>query len=301
LSRRATNQALKSEAIHDVAVQLWPKTLGALASLRLHWPEYLMEAGELGLYMFLTCVLATLFRHPASPVSHVVMDELARRLFIGLATGAIVIAIVLTPWGKQSGGHFNPAITFTFYRLGKVDTWDAVFYGVAQFTGAVVGVALAVYLLRSAPVHDQVRYAMTVPGRFGTLAAFIAELAISFVLMMTILYTTNHRALARFTPYFVGAQYALYITFETPLSGMSMNPARTFAPAFHAGYWHASWIYFVAPTLGMLVAAEVFRRCRPRVPACCAKLYHAPDKRCIFRDCWNCTNIDSRSRNHDRS
>jgi aquaporin Z len=110
-----------------------------------------MEAGEIGLFMLLTCALATLLRHPASPISHLVMGELARRLFVGLATGAIVIAIVLTPWGKRSGGHFNPAITSTFYRLGKVEMWDAVFYGIGQFAGAVAGVALALYLLRGAP------------------------------------------------------------------------------------------------------------------------------------------------------
>lgn len=250
---------------------------------RFHGPEYLMEAGELGLFMFSVCVLATLFRHPASPVSHLVVGELARRLFIGLATGAMVVMIVLTPWGKQSGGHFNPAITFTFFRLGKVYAWDAIFYCVAQFAGAVSGVMLAVYLLRGAPAHDQVRYAMTVPGRFGTVAAFLAEFALSFTLMTTILYATNHPAYARFTPYLVGAQYALYITFETPLSGMSMNPARTFGPAFHASYWHALWIYFVAPTLGMLVSGEVFLYCRDGLRPYCAKLYHAPDKGCIFR------------------
>jgi aquaporin Z len=142
---------------------------------------------------------------------------------------------------------------------------------------------LAVYLLRGAPAHDQVRYAMTVPGRFGTVAAFLAEFALSFTLMTTILYATNHPAYARFTPYLVGAQYALYITFETPLSGMSMNPARTFGPAFHASYWHALWIYFVAPTLGMLVSGEVFLYCRDGLRPYCAKLYHAPDKGCIFR------------------
>lgn len=88
--------------------------------------------------------------------------------------------------------------------------------------------------------------------------------------------------LARYTPYFVGALIAVYITFEAPLSGMSTNPARTFGPAFHAGYWHAMWIYFLAPTLGMLAAADVFLRVRGGTPPYCAKLHHDNDKRCIF-------------------
>jgi aquaporin Z len=62
-----------------------------------------------------------------------------------------------------------------------------------------------------------------------------------------------------------------------------MNPARTFGSAFRGRYWHALWIYFAAPTLGMLVAAELFLRVRGGIGSYCAKLYHADDKRCIFR------------------
>src|SRR5260370_41367663 len=100
------------------------EAMNALASLRLHWPEYLMEAGELGLYMFFTCAFATLLQHPASPVRHFIVGDLSRRVLMGLAMGTTVIATIMSPWGKQSGGHFNPAITFTFYRLGKLVFWD---------------------------------------------------------------------------------------------------------------------------------------------------------------------------------
>jgi len=92
--------------------------------------------------------------------------------------------------------------------------------------------------------------------------AFIAEVAISFALMLTVLFASNHDLLSRYTPYFVGALYAIFITLETPLSGMSMNPARTSGSAFLGRYWHALWVYFLAPTLGMLVAAEFFLRVR---------------------------------------
>lgn len=261
----------------------WKNALKARTSLRLHWPEYLMEAGELGLYMFFTCAFATLLQHPASPVRHVIVNAILRRALMGLAIGATVIAIVMTPWGKQSGGHFNPAITLTFYRLGKVRLWDALFYVAAQFSGAIGGVSIATYLLRGAPRHYAVRYAVTVPGVYGSAVALAAEITISFTLMTTILVISNREALARYTPYFVGALYATYITFETPLSGMSMNPARTFGSAFHASYWHALWIYFAAPTLGMVAAAEVFLRARGGVGPYCAKLHHANNKRCIFR------------------
>ena len=237
-------------------------TLGVAASLRLHWPEYLMEAGEMSLFMFCTCSFATLLQHPASPVRHIFVSGIVRRALMGLAIGATVIALIMSPWGKRSGGHINPAMTFAFYRLGKIAPWDALFYGMAQFSGATSGVALATFLLRGAPGDGTVRYAVTAPGVYGAAVAFAAELAISFILMITVLLVTNHERLARYTPYFVGSLYALNITFETPLSGMSMNPARTFGPAAYGGYWHTLWIYFVAPTIGMLVAATVFLRAR---------------------------------------
>jgi aquaporin Z len=101
--------------------------------------------------------------------------------------------------------------------------------------------------------------------------------------MAAILFATNNEKLARYTPYFVGALYFVYLMFETPLSGMSMNPARSFGSAFRAGYWHAIWIYFVAPALGMLCAAELFLRARGGRGSYCAKLDHGKNKRCIFR------------------
>ncbi len=258
-------------------------TLGAVASLRLHWPEYLMEAGEMSLYLFCTCSFATLLWHPASPVRHFVISGIVRRALIGLAIGATMLALIMSPWGKRSGGHINPAMTFAFYRLGKLCHWDALFYGVAQFSGATSGVALATFLLRGAPGDGTVRYAVTAPGVYGPAVAFAAELAISFVLMITVLLVTNHERLARYTPYFVGSLYAVNITFETPLSGMSMNPARTFGPAVYGGYWHTLWIYFIAPTVGMLAAAAIFLRARNGQPPVCAKLCHTNRTRCIFK------------------
>ena len=284
----AVNEIAKGVTISNATVQRRPvalrerDTLNALASVRLHWPEYLMEAGELGLYMLFACTFATLLQHPSSPLRHFIGSDLVRRALMGLAIGTTVTAIVMTPWGKQSGGHFNPAITFTFYRLGNVEFWDAFFYASAQFSGAIGGVALATYVLRGAPANQAIRYAVTAPGVYGDSGAFVGELTISLILMTTILFVTNRKMSAPYTPYFVGTLYAVYIAFESPLSGMSMNPARTFGSALYADYWHALWIYFVAPTLGMLIAAEVFLRSRRGLPPYCAKLHHANNKRCIF-------------------
>ena len=152
-----------------------------------------------------------------------------------MAMGVAIVAIVRSPWGKQSGAHFNPAITFTFYRLGKVASWDAVFYCAGQFLGAVAGVSLAALALNGAPAHKAVRYAATLPGVYGDFAAFLAELSISFFLMIAILVASNHKVLVPHTRYFAAILIAAYIAFESPVSGMNANPARTFAPHFGAG------------------------------------------------------------------
>ena len=272
----------------DVRVQRRRMALGRLeglsatASLRDHWPEYLMEVGELAVYLFVACMVATLLQHPASIVQQSISNNVTRRALMGLALGATTIAIVMSPWGKRSGGHFNPAITLTFYRLGKVEFWDAWFYVIAQFVGATSGVCLARLVLQGALGQQAVRYAVTVPGIYGSAVAFVAELAISFILMVTVLFTTNSKTLAPYTAYFVGILIATYFIFEAPLSGMSTNPARTFGSALHANYWHALWIYFIAPSLGMLAAAEIFLRVRGGAAPYCGKLHHANSQRCIF-------------------
>jgi aquaporin Z len=129
----------------------------------------------------------------------------------------------------------------------------------------------------------EVRFVATTPGLLGPAGAFAAELAISFGLMLTVLTASNTRRLARFTPWLVGVLIATYITVEAPLSGMSMNPARTFGPALLGNIWTALWIYFTAPPLGMLLAAEVYVRAQGAKAVRCAKLHHLNQKRCIFR------------------
>jgi aquaporin Z len=82
-------------------------------ALKNHWPEYLIEGACLGLFMISAFSFGTIFEHPASP------HPLMRRFLMGLAMGGTAIAIIYSPWGKQSGAHINPSTTLTFFRLGK--------------------------------------------------------------------------------------------------------------------------------------------------------------------------------------
>ncbi len=252
-------------------------------ALTRHWPEYLMEAAGLGLFMVSAALFASILEHPASPVRRAVPDAFVRRLLMGIAMGGTAVAIIRSPWGQRSGAHINPAITFTFLRLGRVAPWDALFYGAAQFAGGLAGILAAGVLLRGVLSDPAVRFVATLPGPRGAAVAFAAEVAISFLLMTMVLVTTNAPRLAPWTARFAGVLVALYITFEAPLSGMSMNPARTFASAVPAAAWDSLWIYFLAPPLGMLLAAETYARLRGAAAVRCAKLDHLNDKRCIFR------------------
>ena len=254
------------------------------SALARHWPEYLMEAAELGLFMISACVFVALIEHPAFPVRQALDDPLLRRFLIGAAMGLTAIAIVYSPLGQRSGAHFNPAVTLTFFRLGKIEPWDALFYVLAQFAGAVAGVVLSGLLLGQTVLADPtVNYITTLPGAHGRGVAFVAEAAISFGLMLVVLMVSNSHRLNRYTALFAGGLVAAFITLEAPLSGMSMNPARSFGSALPGEIWNALWIYFTAPPLGMLLAAEVYLRTRGTGAVLCCKLHHENDKRCIFR------------------
>jgi len=232
----------------------------ALIAMRTHWPEYVIEAAALGMFMISACVFGVLLEHPSSPI-HVALEGAAmlRRVVAGVAMGLTAIGIIYSPWGQRSGAHMNPAITLTFLTLGKIAPWDAVFYMVFQFLGGVAGVAVASTLIGPALQHSAISYVVTTPGPYGTGVAFLAEFAISMLLMGTILWVSNSRRLSRFTPLFAGALVALFISFEAPLSGMSMNPARTFGSAFCADEWTALWIYFTAPPAAMVLASILYR------------------------------------------
>jgi aquaporin Z len=241
-----------------------------------------MEGAGLGLFMISACLFGTLMENPDSPVRQAIDDPLQRRIFMGLAMGLTAIAIVYSPWGKQSGAHINPSVTLTFFRLGKVEGRDAGFYIAAQFAGAVAGVLVSAAILGDLLGDPHVNYVTTVPGRYGILAALAAEVLISFVLMTVVLHVSNNSKLHRFTGLCAGLLVAGYIIFEAPISGMSMNPARTFGSALPARVWSALWIYFVAPVAGMQLAAAVYLRIKGDGKIACAKLHHQNDKRCIF-------------------
>jgi aquaporin Z len=251
-----------------------------IRALRTHWPEYLIEAALLALFMISASVFTILLEYPGSPVFTALPDPFVRRMLIGIAMGLTAIGLIYSPIGKRSGAHLNPAVTLAFLRLGKVKPWDAAFYVLAQFAGGIGGVALVSMFAPRLLSHPSVQFVVTLPGANGAGVAFAAEFGIAFLLMLTVLMVSNTPGLARWTGCFAGLLVAAYITFEAPLSGMSINPARSFGSALVGQIWTALWIYFTAPVLAMLFAASVYRRTGRIVH--CAKLHHHNGARCIF-------------------
>lgn len=246
-----------------------------------HLTEYLMEAFGLGLFMVSAGGFATLLGAEDSPVRAAVPGDLARRALMGVAMGLTAVVNIYSPWGRRSGAHLNPATTLTFWRLGKVPGRDAGCYAAAQFAGGTLGAACVGALLGGDFLRPPVNAAATAPGPDGSGVAVLAEFVLTFVLMLVVLAVNNSR-LARYTGFVVGAVVAVSITVEAPLSGMSMNPARSFASAAVGGRWDHLWVYFVGPPLGMLSAARVFVWARGRLAVRCAKMDHDPRVRCIF-------------------
>lgn len=247
-----------------------------------NWRLYIFEGVELAIFMISACVFTVLLFHSSYPVLHLIPNAALRRLLMGTAMGITAICIIRSPIGQRSGAHFNPAITLTYLRLGKIGVWDAVFYVVFQFMGGVLGVAVSVLVLRNTLADPSVEYAITVPGQYGTAAAFCAELFMATVLMGVVLWISNRPSVANLTSYFVGILIALYILFFAPVSGFSINPARTTGSAVFADVWTAEWLYFVAPVLGMMISAEIYLRIYGADRILCAKLHPDPKYPCPF-------------------
>ncbi len=249
----------------------------------MHWRLYVDEGIELAWFMVAACGATVVLFGSGSPVPHAIQSAALRRLLMGLAMGATAVMIIHSPMGKRSGAHFNPAITLTYLRLGKIAPWDALGYVAGQFVGGIAGVGLAALLLGRHLAQPAVDYAVTVPGIGGTAGAFAAELFMATLLKGVVLWTSNRPRWSHATSYLVGALIVSYIFFFAPVSGFSINPARTVGSAVFAHVWTAGWLYFVAPLLGMFGAAEVYVRWYGIERVLCAKLHPAPSVLCPFR------------------
>jgi len=241
-----------------------------------------MEGTEIGVLMLSTCIWGTLIYGYESPLKSLGLSQAFKSTLMGTAVAITTFLIIRSPFGRRSGAHFNPAVTFTFLWLGRIHRWDAVYYIAVHFAGAVVGVLAARQILGLRLSAPSVRYMVTLPGQYGSPAAFIGEFLLSGLLMSTVLYASNHRLLARLTPALVALLTIFYFLLSSSISGFSVNPARSFSSALFAWIWQGIWIYFLAPCLGMLTAAAVYIRRMGLDHVYCAKVFHDMRSPCPF-------------------
>ncbi len=220
-----------------------------------------MEAVGLGGFIVGASLLTVLLEHPDLFVmeSWLGSHPLVRRIPLGVCMGTY-IAFAVHMYGERSGAHINPAVTLSFLRLGKIRFPDAACYILAQFVGATLTALLMTWVLGEFYEHPSIHYVTTVSGKGanGVEKAFIAEFIISFVLMFVLLFAVHSKRLEKSAGLLAGLLIGFYLVIETPYSGMSLNPARSFGSAFAAWEWKDLWIYFVSPVLAMLLAAEIF-------------------------------------------
>lgn len=251
-------------------------------AIHTHWREYLMEAAEIAALMLSTCICGALLYSPDSPVKNAHLSGAPRSILMGFAVAMTAFLIIRSPFGRRTGAHCNPAVTLAFFWLGRVHRWDAACYILAHFFGAAAGVMAARQIAGMLLSDPPVRYMITLPGRHGDSAAFLGEFLLAALLMGAVLYASNHRLLVRFAPVFVALITVCCYAFSSSIAGFSVNPARSFSSALFAGVWQGIWIYFVAPSAGMLAAAMLYSRRVGRDGIYCAKVYHDLRSTCPF-------------------
>ncbi len=253
----------------------------ALAALRANWPEYLMEAWGLGVLMLAGAAVAAVMQAPGLGFAHLA-GPFWQRLAGGGTVAALAALLTYSRWGRQSGAHFNPATTLTFFLMGKVRPWDALFYVLFQTLGAAAGLSAAAACFGDVLRMPPVDWLATYPTGMRTTLPFAAEFLASFGVMSLILATGATLRAARYTGLAAAAATFLLGLFDVSASaGFSLNPARSLVSAVPSGHWDGFWIYLVAPPAGMALAAFVNRRVVPLPPMLCAKLVHDNSTRCI--------------------
>lgn len=216
-----------------------------------------------------------------SPVVTAIPSDDLRRLLTGILFAGAATLIVYSPLGRISGGHINPAVTLAFLLLGKLTPCSAAAYAAAQVAGAVTGtlLALVIWGRYAASVH----LGVTVPAIGGPAASVGAEIIMTFLLVTLILNFVDRARLMPFTAAAAGLLVAVLVFTEAPVSGTSLNPARSFGPALVSGTWSGLWVYLVAPPIGAVAAALLYLRHRKIVA--CGKLVHDDAYACHFIEC----------------
>ena len=234
------------------------------------WPLFCSELIGTALLVLggLSCVI--LMFGNGSPLPLLVPNEGARRAITGFLFGTTGALVAISPVGKTSGAHINPAVTVAFWLMRKINAGTLLVYVVAQLAGASLG---SVLLLGWGSMGRSVAFGATVPGAgFGVWEALAGEVVTTFAMVTLLCVFLGFRRLRAFTPLIFPFLYSFMVWAEAPLSGTSTNPARTLGPALIAARWEGWWIYWLGPLLGAVAATLICSILARRIEV--AKLYY---------------------------
>ena len=249
-------------------------------ALRRHWSYYLTEAAGIMAFLTVSSVAAVVFHHPDSALARALGPTAwVQRIGVAVAVGLLIAAKANSAWGKRSGAHFNPAVTLGFWQLGYIAAADALWYMAAQFVGALLAGVGMFWLLKPWFSHPDIHYNTTTPidTAHGWALALGAEILISAALMLVLLWALHSPRRKPWAGALAGLTLALFVVVEAPLSGMSMNPARTLGTAAAAGIGDGLWLYFLGPFGAMWATAALYQRYRQPQPPGQPAPPHFPD------------------------
>jgi aquaporin Z len=249
---------------------------------KLHWREY--DCEFLGTALLCLCGLSavTFDFGRGLPMERWIPSESARLLITGILFAGSGSLIAISGIGKRSGAHLNPSVTLAFWVGRKMHRGDALGYILAQFAGATLGAAAVAFIWNRYAMS--VNFGMTLPGEsYGRWRAFGAEFLMTWGYISLIFYFVSHRNLMRKTPLMNWLVVATLVWVEAPVSGTSLNAARSFGPAVVANFWPNQWIYLVAPSMGGILAAITYPLLH-RGKILTGKLFHSPNYPSVFKN-----------------
>lgn len=239
-----------------------------------HWTEWSCEAAGTAILLFGGLSGLFLDFAPGSPVASVLPGQSWRLLLTGLILAATGLIVTASPLGRRSGAHLNPSVTLAFWCRGHVHPHDLAGYVTAQVIGALAGTQLARWCWGARATTLDL--GVTRPGHgIAAPTAAVIEALLTFVLLTAIQAAVSSPRTARWTPVVAWGTVALLVWQAGALTGASLNPARSLAPALLASYTAGLWIYLTGPVVGSLLAVAVIT-VLPGIETRTAKLLHDP-------------------------
>jgi aquaporin Z len=234
------------------------------------WGLFVSELIGTALLVMVGLSLVIFMFGTGSPMAQWIPSEGLRRLITGFLFGTTGAVLALSPVGRVSGAHINPVVTLAFRLMGKLELTTTLGYVGAQMAGAAVG---ALPLLAWGVMGHSVAFGATLPGSgYSASMVFLGEAITTFTMITLLTLFLGFRNVRSFTPAMFPPLYALMVWAESPISGTSTNPARSFGPAIISGQWQGWWLYWIGPLCGMLLAGLACSFLAKRIEV--AKLYY---------------------------